>query len=123
LRLQASVILIIFTVNPHWIITYPVLSLFHGEPEALDLLVWPLHTLQQFTDGVDIVVNSLKALDFCWVVLSWSAYQLSSTLTTKVSFPLLTLAISSNTSACKGAEAALTIMSSWPAHPHPCQQE
>ena len=32
-------------------------------PVTLDLQDWPLHTLQQFIDGVDVGVGQLKALD------------------------------------------------------------
>jgi hypothetical protein len=43
--------------------SYPVVALCCGDPEALDLWVWPLCALQQFIHGVDAVVGQLKALD------------------------------------------------------------
>ena len=42
---------------------YPVVALCHGGPAALDLQDWSLHSLQQFIDGVDVVVGRLRALD------------------------------------------------------------
>ena len=34
----------------------------HGDPAASDLHDWPLHTLQQLIDGVDVGTGKLKAL-------------------------------------------------------------
>ena len=44
------------------LLRYPVV-LCHEDSEALDLQDWPLHTLQQFIDGIDVGVGQLKALD------------------------------------------------------------
>ena len=42
---------------------YPAVALCHECPAALNLQDWPLHTLQQFIDGVDVGVGQFKALD------------------------------------------------------------
>jgi hypothetical protein len=42
---------------------YPVVVRCHEDPAALNLWDWPLHTLQQFTNRVDVGLGQLKALD------------------------------------------------------------
>lgn len=54
--------------HQYWVLTrspfrFPVVALCHGDPEVQNLQDLPLHTFQQFTDGADIGVSQLKALD------------------------------------------------------------
>lgn len=43
---------------PRTPLVYPVVALCHRDPVALDLQVWPLHTLQRFIDDTDVRVAS-----------------------------------------------------------------
>lgn len=42
---------------------YPVVALCHGDPKALKLKSWLLHMPQHFTDGINVGVGQLTALD------------------------------------------------------------
>ena len=58
----------LFLHYQYWILTrfplrYPVVALCHGDSAVLDLQVQSFQSLQQITDGVDVVVGYLKALD------------------------------------------------------------
>lgn len=48
----------------------PCCRLCHRNPATLDLQVWPLHILQQFTDAVDVGVHPLRTLGLggSWLV-------------------------------------------------------
>ena len=67
-------------------VRYPVAAPIMEIYAALDLQVLPLHMLQQIIGRVDIEVGQLIALV---LVLSWSIYQLSLIITTRVSSPTL----------------------------------
>jgi hypothetical protein len=59
LRFLASVTLTILLSLPD----YSIVVLCHGNPAVLDPKDWTFHVPQQFTDGVDLGVGQLKALD------------------------------------------------------------
>lgn len=42
---------------------YNVMGLYRGDPVVLDLYDWPLHSLQQLINGVDVGMDKFKALD------------------------------------------------------------
>lgn len=55
-------------VGPHWDSLGYLIVLCHGEPAILGFYVWPLHTLLQFIDKVDIGVGQFIALVLAQVV-------------------------------------------------------
>lgn len=80
---------------------HPVVTLCHGDPVALDLQGWSLHILQQITDGVDIEVGYDPGSGPGWLQ-GWSACQVSSVLTARVSSPALPPASSHLAAMSKG---------------------
>jgi hypothetical protein len=49
-----------YTISPGSslrLLGYPIVALCHGDPAALDLQNWPLHTLQQLIDEVDVGIG------------------------------------------------------------------
>ena len=54
--------------HQYWVHTgvplrHPVVAPYHKDLTALGLQDRPFHVLQQFTDGVDVKVRQLRALD------------------------------------------------------------
>lgn len=52
-----------FKVLTETALRYPVVALFHEDPESLDLQNQLLPEFQEFIDGIDFGLDLLKALD------------------------------------------------------------